>query len=161
MRSLERKVNTLVLVHRAQLIDQWHEQLKKFLDLPDKKYWSIGRRQEKVNTNGGYRYYSIVKQKWVVADSIAHDGQIIIDECHHLPAFSFEQVVKQAKGGRTFLGQLPPLFAKTDDHPIIMMQCGPVVLKPTEKCRAKKPLLENMWFLFAKQILRRRPCQMA
>jgi superfamily II DNA or RNA helicase len=31
----QRKVNTLILVHRAQLIDQWHERLKEFLDLPE------------------------------------------------------------------------------------------------------------------------------
>ena len=35
----KRKVNTLVLVHRQQLLDQWHERLAMFLDLPTK---SIG-----------------------------------------------------------------------------------------------------------------------
>src|SRR5436190_20459403 len=35
----KRKVNTLVVVHRQQLLDQWQERLRMLLDLPPK---SIG-----------------------------------------------------------------------------------------------------------------------
>jgi superfamily II DNA or RNA helicase len=38
----KRKVNTLVVVHRQQLLDQWQERLAMFLDLPAKSIGHIG-----------------------------------------------------------------------------------------------------------------------
>ncbi len=38
----KRKVNTLVVVHRQQLLDQWQERLGMFLDLPAKSIGHIG-----------------------------------------------------------------------------------------------------------------------
>jgi hypothetical protein len=32
-----------------------------------------------------------------VKDFVAEYGQVIVDECHHLSAFTFEQVMKQVK----------------------------------------------------------------
>jgi hypothetical protein len=50
---------------------------------------------------------------------------VIIDECHHLSAHSFEQVVRQAKA--RFVVALSATVARKDGHyPIIFMQCGPV-----------------------------------
>jgi hypothetical protein len=37
-----RKVNTLVLVHRQQLLDQWHARLAMFLNLPAKSIGQVG-----------------------------------------------------------------------------------------------------------------------
>jgi TOTE conflict system, Archaeo-Eukaryotic Primase domain/Type III restriction enzyme, res subunit len=44
-----RKTNTLVLVHRRQLLDQWRERLSIFLDLPLKSIGQIGRRTAKTD----------------------------------------------------------------------------------------------------------------
>jgi hypothetical protein len=38
----KRKVNTMVMVHRQQLLDQWHERLAMFLNLPEKAIGQIG-----------------------------------------------------------------------------------------------------------------------
>src|SRR5438128_3550550 len=38
----QRGVNTLVLVHRRQLLDQWVERLSTFLDMPAKSIGRIG-----------------------------------------------------------------------------------------------------------------------
>src|SRR4029077_14638310 len=38
----KRKVNTLIVVHRQQLLDQWQERLRMFLDLPHKSIGHIG-----------------------------------------------------------------------------------------------------------------------
>lgn len=56
---------------------------------------------------------------------ITRYGQIIADECHHLSAFSFEQVLKKAKA-RYVLGLTATPIRKDGHHPIIFMQCGPV-----------------------------------
>jgi superfamily II DNA or RNA helicase len=61
----------------------------------------------------------------VVDDRIAEYGHVIVDECHHLSAHSFEQVVRQAKA-RFVVGLSATLARKDGHHPIIFMQCGPV-----------------------------------
>ena len=49
----------------------------------------------------------------------------MVDECHHLPAQSFEQVARRAKA-RYITGLSATVTRKDGHHPIIFMQCGPV-----------------------------------
>jgi len=67
---------------------------------------------------------SLVK-KGVVDDRVADYGHLIVDECHHLSAHSFEQVARQAKA-QFVLGLSATVARKDGHHPIIFMQCGPV-----------------------------------
>jgi superfamily II DNA or RNA helicase len=63
---------------------------------------------------------------------VARYGQVIVDECHHLPAFTFEQVLKCVKA-KYVVGLTATPLRKDGHHPIIMMQCGPVRFRETEK----------------------------
>ena len=58
-------------------------------------------------------------------DFVGEYGHIIVDECHHLSAFSFETVLRRAKA-RFVLGLTATPVRKDGHHPIIFMQCGPV-----------------------------------
>jgi len=118
----ERKVNTLVLVHRKLLMDQWHERLRAFLEM------ATGQVGGGKNSKTGLIDIAMIQslaRKGIVSDIIAEYGQIIVDECHHVSAFSFEQVLKQAKA-RYVTGLTATPFRKDGHHPIIMMQCGPI-----------------------------------
>ncbi|MFO7719859.1 MAG: DEAD/DEAH box helicase family protein, partial [Gillisia sp.] len=64
-------------------------------------------------------------------------GQIIVDECHHLSAFSFEAILKQAKT-RYVLGLTATPFRRDGHQPIIFMQCGPVRHSAAILVQAKK-----------------------
>ena len=64
-------------------------------------------------------------RKGVVDDCVADYGHLIVDECHHLSAHSFEQVARQAKA-RFVIGLSATVARKDGHHPIIFMQCGPV-----------------------------------
>lgn len=50
-------------------------------------------------------------------------GQIIVDECHHLSAFSFEAILKQAKA-KYIVGLTATPIRRDGHQPIIFMQCG-------------------------------------
>jgi superfamily II DNA or RNA helicase len=120
-----RGVTTLILVHRRQLLDQWVDRLGTFLDLPPK---SIGRIGGGRNTATGIVDVAVIQslvRKGVVDDRVAHYGHLIVDECHHLSAHSFEQVARQAKA-RFVLGLSATVARKDGHHPIIFMQCGPI-----------------------------------
>ncbi len=57
-------------------------------------------------------------------DSVMY-GQVIVDECHHISAFTFEQVMRQVKA-KYIVGLTATPTRKDGHHPIIYMQCGPV-----------------------------------
>jgi superfamily II DNA or RNA helicase len=64
-------------------------------------------------------------RKGVVDDLVGEYGQVIIDECHHVSAHSFEQVLRRAKA-KYVLGLSATVTRNDGHHPIIFMQCGPV-----------------------------------
>jgi superfamily II DNA or RNA helicase len=120
-----RRVNTLVLVHRQQLLDQWRARLAMFLGLPLKSMGQIGGG--KTNRTGGIDVALLqsLHRKEEVKDLVAEYGQVIVDECHHISAFTFEQVMKQVQA-RYVLGLTATPTRKDGHHPIIYMQCGPI-----------------------------------
>ena len=124
----QRKVNTLVLVHLQQLLDQWQARLAMFLNLPAKSIGQIGGGK---NHPSGCVDVAIIQSshdKAGVKDFVAEFGQVIVDECHHLSAFTFEQVLKQVKA-KYVLGLTATPERKDGHHPIISMQCGPIRYK--------------------------------
>lgn len=120
-----RKINTLVLVHRRQLLDQWRERLSMFLDMHPASVGSVGGG--KVNRTGVVDVAVIqsLYRKEAVHDFVAEYGQVIVDECHHLSAFTFEQVMRAVKA-KYIIGLTATPTRKDGHHPIIQMQCGPV-----------------------------------
>ncbi len=121
----KRKVNTLILVHRQELLKQWQEKISLFLDIPINEIGTIG--SGKRNPQGVIdvaMLQSIIRND-EVDDIVCNYGQVIIDECHHISAFSFEKVMKQVKA-HYVLGLTATPFRKDGHHPIIFMQCGPV-----------------------------------
>jgi superfamily II DNA or RNA helicase/very-short-patch-repair endonuclease len=121
----QRGVNTLVLVHRRQLLDQWVERLSTFLDVPANVIGRIGGGRSGPTGRIDVGIIQSLVRKCVVADLVADYGHVIIDECHHLSAHSFERVARQAKA-RFVLGLSATVARKDGHHPIIFMQCGPV-----------------------------------
>jgi superfamily II DNA or RNA helicase/very-short-patch-repair endonuclease len=131
----QRGVNTLVLVHRRQLLDQWIERLATFLNLPAKSIGRIGGGRNKPTGLLDVAVIQSLVRKDVVNDCVADYGQVIVDECHHLSARSFEQVVRRAKA-RFVLGLSATVTRKDGHHPIIFMQCGPVRHRVDAKAQA-------------------------
>ncbi|MBI1874245.1 MAG: DEAD/DEAH box helicase family protein [Acidobacteria bacterium] len=131
----QRHVNTLVLVHRRQLLDQWIERLATFLDVPAKSIGRIGGGRNKPTGLLDVAVIQSLVHKGVVDDHVGDYGQVIVDECHHLSAHSFEQVVRRAKA-RFVAGLSATVTRKDGHHPIIFMQCGPVRHRVDAKAQA-------------------------
>ncbi len=121
----KRKVNTLVVVHRQQLLDQWQERLGMFLDLPAKSIGHIGGGKTDRTGCVDVAVIQSLYRKDEVKDFVAEYGQVIVDECHHISAFTFEQVMRQVKA-KYVVGLTATPTRKDGHHPIIYMQCGPV-----------------------------------
>jgi len=121
----QRGVNTLVLVHRRQLLEQWIERLSVFLGLPAKEIGRIGAGRKKPNGRLDVALIQSLVRKGVVDDQVGQYGHLVIDECHHLSAHSFEQVARRFKG-KFVTGLSATVTRKDGHHPIIFMQCGPI-----------------------------------
>ncbi len=121
----QRGVNTLVLVHRQQLLEQWIERLSTFLNLPAKTVGRLGGGRKKLTGTLDVALMQSLVHKGVVDDRVGDYGYLIVDECHHLSARSFELVARRAKA--KFVTGLSATIARKDGHhPIIFMQCGPM-----------------------------------
>ncbi len=121
----ERQRNTLVLVHRQPLLDQWVEQLALFLELDTKDIGRIGGGKRKPNGRLDVAMIQSLVRKENVSDLVANYGHVIVDECHHLPAVSFERVLNEVKA-RFVIGLTATPQRRDGHHPITEMQLGPV-----------------------------------
>lgn len=120
-----RKVSTLVLVHRTELLRQWQERLAGFLDIPQSELGVIGGGKKKTTGKIDIAVMQSLSRREDVSEWLDNYGQIIVDECHHLSAFSFESILKRAKA-RYVIGLTATPVRRDGHHPIIFMQCGPV-----------------------------------
>ena len=186
----KRGVNTLILVHRTELLEQWKERLCSFLGLNENEVGIIGGGKKVRTQTGRRKKEAATKAKSVAAGSknttttntintttfvacsgyedeeklrtsaiqltqapgepdrnsdtridiamvqslakqghvnpiVERYGHVIVDECHHVSAVSFEQILKTAKA-RYVLGLTATPIRRDGLQPIIMMQCGPI-----------------------------------
>jgi superfamily II DNA or RNA helicase len=120
-----RKVSTLVLVHRTELLRQWQERLTGFLEFPKDGLGVIGGGRKKPSGKIDIAVMQSLSRREDLGELLDHYGQIIVDECHHMSAFSFEAILKQAKA-RYVVGLTATPIRRDGHQPIIFMQCGPI-----------------------------------
>lgn len=120
-----RSVNTLVLVHRRQLLEQWVERLSTFLGIATDAIGRIGGGGKNVTGNLDVAVIQSLVRKGEVNDLVGNYGHLVVDECHHLSARSFELAARRARA-RFVTGLSATVIRKDGHHPIIFMQCGPV-----------------------------------
>lgn len=120
-----RKVSTLVMVHRADLMRQWQERLGTFLALDKQEIGLIGAGKKKPTGMLDIAVMQSLTRREDLHELLSQYGQIIIDEAHHLSAQSFEAVLKQANS-HFVLGLSATPVRSNGHHPIMFMQCGPV-----------------------------------
>jgi len=131
----ERGVNTLVLVHRRQLLDQWVAHLQNFLGLDSKEIGQIGGGKRKPTGVIDVAMIQSLSKKGVVNDIVGEYGYLVVDECHHMSARSFEIVARQSKA-KYVTGLSATVTRRDGHHPIIFMQCGPVRYRVDERKQA-------------------------
>lgn len=145
------KVNTLILVHTKALLDQWKNKLEKFLiiDYPLEEQPQKRGRKKKISPVGtlsssGDNLHGIIDVAIVqscindneVKSFVKNYGMVIVDECQHVSAVSFEQILKTVNAKRVY-GLTATPIRKDGHHPIIFMQCGPIRYSADAKVQMK------------------------
>lgn len=130
-----RNTNTLVLVHRKPLLDQWRTQVSSFLGIPLKEIGQIGGGKDKATNIIDVAMIQSMVKKDSVDERIKNYGHLIADECHHVSAVSFERVMMEANA-KYVTGLTATPYRRDGHQPIIIMQCGPVRHKIASKTNA-------------------------
>lgn len=128
-----RGVNTLVLVHRTELLKQWQERLQSFLGIGKGVVGIIGGGKAKPTGKIDIAVMQSLSRQGEVNSLVENYGHVIVDECHHVGAASFDAILKQAKA-KYVLGLTATPIRRDGQQPIIFMQCGPTrhtAAKPT------------------------------
>ena len=140
----QRLTNTLIIVHRRQLMNQWVERLKCFLQEPE-----IGQVGGGIDKRTGKIDVAIIQSlthKHSVKELVKDYGMVIVDECHHISAFSFEQVLKSVRAKYVY-GLTATPIRQDGHHPIVYMQCGPIRYKVNAKSQVlQRPFVHRVVF---------------
>lgn len=127
----QKKQPTLILVHRKQLFDQWVDRIQNFLSIPKKQIGQIGNQKEKV----GKEVTVAMIQSLTRGDLTELQnrfGMIIVDECHHIPAKSFREVITQLNCYYLY-GLTATPKRKNNDEKLIYVYIGNIIYEMTQK----------------------------
>ena len=120
-----RGVNTLVLVHRTELLKQWQARLQSFLSLGKGGLGTIGGGKAKPTGKIDIALMQSLSRQNEINPLVENYGQVIVDECHHIGAVSFDAILKRVKE-KYVLGLTATPIRRDGQQPIIFMQCGPI-----------------------------------
>lgn len=135
----KRGVNTLVLVHRIELLKQWQERLQSFLGVGKDIVGTIGGGKSKLTGKIDIAVMQSLSRQGEINPLVENYGQIIVDECHHVGAASFDGILKRAKA-KYVLGLTATPIRRDGQQPIIFMQCGPIRYTATNSENAPQDL---------------------
>lgn len=116
-------VPTLVVVDRKELVEQWRSRLVEHLDLDPGQIGQIGGGRDRPT---GVVDVAMIQSLARRDDPTVFDryGLVVVDECHHLPAVSFQACVQQARS-RRWLGLTATPYRRDRLEALIAFQCGP------------------------------------
>jgi superfamily II DNA or RNA helicase len=138
----QRGCSTLVLVHRRPLLEQWRAQLSFFLGIDPKSIGQLGGGKRSANGRLDVAMIQSLVRAGKVADLVAGYGHVIVDECHHVPAVSFERVLGEVRA-RYIVGLTATPQRRDGQHPITEMQLGPVRFAVDAKNEAARRPFEH------------------
>lgn len=151
-------VNTLVLVHTKALLDQWVKALEQFLTIdtiPEENERKRKRRKplSPIGTlsSTGNKLHGIIDialMQSCISDNevktfVKEYGMVIADECHHVSAVNFEQILKTVNA-RYVYGLTATPIRKDGHQPIIFMQCGPIRYSADAKAQMLSQSFERL-----------------
>ena len=153
-----RGVNTLILVHTKALLDQWVKALEQFLTINTLPEENEGKRKRRkplspigTLSSTGNKLHGIIDialMQSCISDNdvkpfVKEYGMVIADECHHVSAVNFEQILK-ATNAHYVYGLTATPIRKDGHQPIIFMQCGPIKYSADAKSQMLNQTFERL-----------------
>lgn len=141
-----RSVNTLVLVHRTELLKQWQQRLAAFLGAGKGVVGIIGGGKSRPTGKIDIAVMQSLSRQGEVDALVENYGHVIVDECHHVGAASFDAILRRAKA-KYVLGLTATPIRRDGQQPIIFMQCGPIRHKAAQPAEGPHDLAVTPQFI--------------
>jgi superfamily II DNA or RNA helicase len=125
----KRSVNTLILVHKTMLLEQWRKKLSEYFKIDVDSIGILGKGK---NTLTGILDVATLQSLKNISETVECYSQIVVDEAHHIPAVSFEIPLKRFRG-RYILGLSATPKRKDGMEAIMYLQCGELIRQSTQK----------------------------
>jgi len=125
----KRAVNTLVIVNKNMLLDQWIDRFVNYYDMDKKEIGFLGKSKNKLNGKLDIATMQSLKNN---IDIIKNYSFVVVDECHHIPALTFENIIKQFRG-KYILGLSATPKRKDAMDPILFQQLGNIAYEVKRK----------------------------
>lgn len=146
----ERNVPTLILAHRKPILDQWRFQIGELLGLPSRLVGQVGGGRNRQTGVIDLGMMQSLKRFDDLEAFFSKYGFIVVDECHHLPAFTFEACVKKASV-RYILGLTATPYRRDGLQEIITLQCGSIrhTMEPIENSFSRTLFVRETSFAYS------------
>jgi len=131
-----RSVNTLVIVNKNMLLDQWIERFTDYFNYEKKDIGFLGKSKNKLNNKIDVATMQSLKNN---LDIIRNYSFVIVDECHHIPALTFEKIIKQFRG-KYILGLSATPNRKDGMEPLLYQQLGSIAYEVKSKRKTTNKL---------------------
>jgi len=128
---------TLIVVDRKPLVEQWTERLATHLGLTAKEIGQIGGGRNKITGTVDVAMAQSLARREDLDEISSRYGFVVVDECHHVPAVTFERCVKQINT-RRWLGLTATPYRRDGLQGLITMYCGPIRHRMDEKVDVEK-----------------------
>jgi len=123
---------TLIIVERKPLVEQWTERLATYLGLSSKEIGQIGGGRNKPTGIVDVAMAQSLARREDLGEMSGRYGLVVVDECHHVPAVTFERCVKQIPA-RRWLGLTATPYRRDGLQGLITMYCGPIRYRMDDK----------------------------
>lgn len=117
-----RACTTLIVVNKNMLLNQWIDRFVDYFAYEKKDIGYLGKGHNKLNAIIDVATMQSLKNDPQIIDNYSF---VIVDECHHIPAITFEQIIKNFKG-KYLLGLSATPNRKDELQPILYQQLGDI-----------------------------------
>jgi len=121
-----RKQPALILVHRKQILDQWIERIQAFLGIAKTHIGQYSGIKKKIGKQITVGLLQSLARKGDISELQNSFGTIIVDECHHIPASTFREIIAQLNP-KYLYGLTATPKRKHNDEKLIYVYIGDII----------------------------------
>jgi superfamily II DNA or RNA helicase len=137
--AAQKKQPVLIIVHRQQLFDQWIERIQSFMGIASAHIGKIAQGKQKIGTHITVAMIQSLAAVKPDNSLLASFGTIILDECHHVPAKTYREVISQLSSYYLF-GLTATPIRKGNDERLIFAHIGDIIYEIKRSPRQNQQL---------------------